>query len=90
VPSPTDPENVGIALDQLTGPRARSSLPPGLLGGLTFSATDTAWTHGEGPLVSGPATALLSTLTGRTAALPDLSGDGVVEVRARLRPGPSA
>jgi hypothetical protein len=51
---------------------------------LAFSATDTDWRHGEGPEVSGPATALLTTIAGRTAALPELAGDGVAEMRARL------
>ena len=82
VPSPTDPENAGIALDQLTGRRA---LAPGLLDGLGFTATDTDWRHGTGLPVSGPATALLATLAGRTAALGELTGAGVAEVRTRLR-----
>jgi uncharacterized protein (TIGR03083 family) len=84
VPSPTDPEDAGIVLRQLTGPRGRGSLPAGLLDGLAFSATDTTWHHGEGPEVRGPATALLTTLSGRLAALPDLTGDGVGQLRRRL------
>jgi len=82
VPSPTDPEDAGIALGQLIGRRA---LAPALLDGLAFTATDTDWRHGTGATVSGPATALLTTLAGRPAALDELSGDGVPEVRARLR-----
>jgi uncharacterized protein (TIGR03083 family) len=85
IPSPTSPENAGIALDQLMSPRARGSLVPGLVDGLTFSATDTGAGYGEGPEVSGTATALLTTIAGRTAALPELTGDGVAEVRARLQ-----
>jgi len=81
VPSPTDPEDAGIALGQLTGRRA---LAPGLLDGLAFTATDTDWRYGSGAAVSGPATALLTTLAGRPAALDDLTGEGVPEVRARL------
>ncbi|SDC75749.1 TIGR03083 family protein [Geodermatophilus telluris] len=84
VPSPTDPENARVALEQLTSPRARRSLPPGILDGLAFSATDTDWRYGKGAPVSGPATALLTTLSGRTAALPELAGAGVADVRARL------
>ncbi|MGY1635300.1 maleylpyruvate isomerase family mycothiol-dependent enzyme [Geodermatophilus sp. SYSU D00742] len=84
VPSPTDPENARIALEQLTSPRARGSLPPGILDGLAFSATDIDWRFGEGAQVSGPATALLTTLSGRTAAVPELAGAGVPDVRARL------
>ena len=84
VPSPTDPENAGIVLGQLTGPRGRRALPVGLLDGLAFEATDTEWRAGTGPRVCGPATALLTTLAGRTAALDQLDGDGVPAVRARL------
>ncbi len=82
VPSPTDPDDAGIVLAQLTGRRA---LAPRLLDGLAFTATDTDWRHGSGLPVSGPATALLTTLAGRPAALGDLTGDGVAHVRARLR-----
>ncbi len=82
VPSPTDPDDARIALDQLTG---RRSLAPGLLDGLAFTATDTTWRYGTGLPVSGPATALLTTLAGRTAALDELTGDGVPSVRTRLR-----
>jgi uncharacterized protein (TIGR03083 family) len=89
VPSPADPEDVAIVLDQLTGPHA-DSLAPGLQEGLSFTATDVAWRSGDGPEVSGPAAALLTTLAGRTAGLSELSGDGVAQVRERLqlrRPG---
>ncbi|MGY1679207.1 maleylpyruvate isomerase family mycothiol-dependent enzyme [Geodermatophilus sp. SYSU D01176] len=87
VPSPTDPDDAGIALGSLTGRRA---LAAALLDGLAFTATDTDWRYGSGAAVSGPATALLSTLAGRPAALDDLTGDGVPEVRARLEPAASA
>ena len=84
VPSPTDPDNARIALEQLTSPRARRSLPSGILDGFTLSATDTEWRFGDGPEVRGPATALLTTLSGRTAALAELAGDGVASLRERL------
>jgi hypothetical protein len=84
LPSPTDPENAAIVLDQVTGPRFRDSLAPGLSDGLAFSATDVDWRHGEGPEVSGLAVALLTTLAGRAAALDELTGDGVAQVRRTL------
>jgi uncharacterized protein (TIGR03083 family) len=87
VTSPTDPANAVIVLGQVTDPRFAASLAPGLQDGLTFSATDVDWSHGSGPEVSGPAAALLPTLAGRTAALHELTGDGVAEVRRRLRTG---
>jgi len=51
--------------------------------GLTLQATDTGWSHGSGPLVSGPALALMLATTGRTAALDELSGPGVAVLRSR-------
>jgi uncharacterized protein (TIGR03083 family) len=82
VPSPTDPENAGIVLDQLTGPRFPRPFP---LDGLSFSATDAEWRYGDGPEVTGPAAALVTTIAGRSAALPELAGEGVAEVVRRLR-----
>lgn len=51
--------------------------------GVTLSATDTGWTRGSGPVVEGPAMSLLLAATGRTAALDDLTGDGVEILRRR-------
>ncbi|MFD6163033.1 maleylpyruvate isomerase family mycothiol-dependent enzyme [Nocardia sp. NPDC060256] len=47
------------------------------LRGFRLTATDIDWTVGAGPVVSGPITALLLTLTGRPKALEQLSGDGL-------------
>jgi len=46
-------------------------------------ATDTDWSAGNGPVVSGPAISLVQAITGRTIALDDLSGDGLAELRSR-------
>jgi uncharacterized protein (TIGR03083 family) len=51
--------------------------------GVTLRATDTDWTHGSGPEVSGPAIALVLAMTGRKAALDDLTGGGVATLRER-------
>ncbi len=51
--------------------------------GLTLQATDTDWSHGSGPVVSGPARALMLATTGRKAALDELSGPGLETLRAR-------
>jgi uncharacterized protein (TIGR03083 family) len=51
--------------------------------GLTLQATDTEWSHGSGPVVSGPARALMLATTGRKAALDELSGPGLETLRAR-------
>src|SRR5262249_53792441 len=42
--------------------------------GFRLTATDTSWSFGEGPRVSGPMGALLLVCAGRLAALPQLSG----------------
>ncbi len=53
------------------------------LAGRTLRATDTDWTVGSGPEISGDALALLLLLTGRTAAARDaLHGDGAAGLRA--------
>ena len=51
--------------------------------GLTLRATDATWSHGSGPEVSGPALSLVMAMTGRQAALDDLTGDGVAILRTR-------
>jgi uncharacterized protein (TIGR03083 family) len=54
------------------------------IAGLTLRATDTTWSKGTGPEVSGPMLSLLLAMTGRGAALADLSGDGLPTLRARM------
>jgi uncharacterized protein (TIGR03083 family) len=51
--------------------------------GLRLRATDTDWSHGTGPEVAGPIVSLVLAMTGRQAALDDLSGDGVATLRSR-------
>ena len=51
--------------------------------GLTLRATDTEWSHGTGPEVSGPILSLVRAMTGRKAPLDDLTGDGVATLRSR-------
>jgi uncharacterized protein (TIGR03083 family) len=51
--------------------------------GLTLRATDTEWSHGTGPEVSGPMLDLLMAMTGRKAADSQLTGEGVATLRAR-------
>jgi uncharacterized protein (TIGR03083 family) len=52
---------------------------------LTLRATDADWQHGAGPEVSGPIMSLVMAMTGRKAALDDLSGDGVPTLATRCR-----
>jgi uncharacterized protein (TIGR03083 family) len=56
--------------------------------GFAFTATDANWRAGAGPRVEGPIGVILLTLTGRTAALAELTGPGAADLRSRLR-GPA-
>jgi uncharacterized protein (TIGR03083 family) len=51
--------------------------------GLTLKATDADWSTGSGPVVEGPALSLMLAATGRMAALADLRGPGLEELRRR-------
>jgi uncharacterized protein (TIGR03083 family) len=53
--------------------------------GLRLRATDIDWAHGGGPEVTGPGEALLMAMSGRPAALADLSGPGLGTLTERLR-----
>lgn len=56
------------------------------LRGIRLVATDTDWTVGSGVEVRGPIQAMLVALTGRPAALRELTGDGVSTLAERLGP----
>ena len=58
--------------------------------GIGLRATDTTWTTGTGPAVSGPILALVMAMTGRKAALPQLSGAGLDLLTARFDQGAGA
>jgi uncharacterized protein (TIGR03083 family) len=53
------------------------------IAGLALQATDTDWSHGSGPEVSGPIVAIVLAMAGRKAVLDGLSGDGVATLRDR-------
>ena len=52
------------------------------IAGLTLKATDTEWSHGSGPEVTGPMLPLLMAMTGRKVT-DQLTGDGVETLRSR-------
>jgi len=54
------------------------------IAGLTLRSTDTDWSTGSGPEVTGPQLSLVLAMTGRSAALADLSGDGLDTLRSRM------
>ena len=58
--------------------------------GLSFAATDVAWSWGDGPRVEGPGEALLMTLLGRSHPLDELGGDGAPVFAERVRVGGAA
>ena len=51
--------------------------------GLTLRATDTGWSTGSGPEVTGPHLSLILAMTGRSAALAELDGAGVDTLKSR-------
>jgi len=53
------------------------------IAGLTLRATDTGWSTGSGPEVTGPHLSLILAMTGRSAALADLSGEGADTLKSR-------
>ena len=53
------------------------------IAGLTLQATDTDWSTGSGPVVSGPSRLLLLATAGRRAVLDTLSGEGLATLRSR-------
>ena len=77
-------ERVRVSLDFLVGGRAVGFTPKRRVAGLRFEAADLEWTTGAGPLVTGPAEALMLALTGRKVALTELDGPGVPILRNRL------
>ena len=80
----TDPGRVVPALRTAISRRYSLFNNRSTLKGLTFTATDTDWTHGTGPRVDGRALALAHAMWGRPAALDELTGDGVDVLRARF------
>jgi uncharacterized protein (TIGR03083 family) len=77
-------ERLQKALTFLTTPTGRGLVPKGALEGLRLEASDVDWAHGSGPTVRGSAEALLLAMTGRTAALKHLDGDGVGALGGRV------
>ena len=53
------------------------------ISGLKLVATDTEWSHGNGPEVLGPTEALVMTMAGRMVAVDDLAGEGKAALATR-------
>jgi uncharacterized protein (TIGR03083 family) len=85
LPSDRPVESWQHSLDFLVTKKARTGFVPGRLPDLTYAATDLEWSHGSGPVVSGPAAALGAVLCGRPALLDRLAGPGASTLAAWLR-----
>lgn len=75
------------ALEAAVATKTPLIAPAKTAAGLRFVATDLEWSAGppDAPAVHGPAEDLLLAITGRTAGLAALHGDGVAELTARIR-----
>ena len=75
------------AADECLDMYTKSSFPVGgkkRIHGLRLLASDTGWSYGTGPEVSGPALSLLLAMTGRAAGLDGLTGDGAPMLATRV------
>ena len=54
-----------------------------IIEGLSLRATDLEWSFGQGPEVAGPSQSLLLAMTGRSAGLRALEGEGLETMSAR-------
>jgi len=53
------------------------------IAGLRLQASDADWSTGDGPEVAGPIASLVLAMTGRSAAIADLTGEGVATLSGR-------
>jgi uncharacterized protein (TIGR03083 family) len=77
-------ERLWVTFNHLTRKPSPGYTMGSRLDGLRVEAEDTGWWHGDGPVVRGDAQALLLAISGRTAALDEVTGDGVPMLRERL------
>jgi uncharacterized protein (TIGR03083 family) len=84
LPFRPDDEQVGWALDFLTGPRPLGFVPRGRLRGIALHSTDIGGSWGTGAEIRGPASLLMMAAAGRVAVLEMLDGPGVTLLRTRL------
>ncbi|WP_129337124.1 maleylpyruvate isomerase family mycothiol-dependent enzyme [Cellulomonas endophytica] len=78
------PEPRLVTALRFVGTAPAGLVPRGALAGLRLEAEDVGFAQGRGPVVRGPAQALLLAATGRAVALEVLHGPGVGTLRARL------
>ncbi|GAA0925747.1 maleylpyruvate isomerase family mycothiol-dependent enzyme [Pseudonocardia zijingensis] len=82
LPRDIPPDRLHVVLDfALTAPPLGAAKR---IRGLTLVATDLDWTAGTGPVVEGPAEALLMALAGRPGVVGELTGDGQPTLAGRI------
>jgi uncharacterized protein (TIGR03083 family) len=84
------PRDLAVLAADRVWSRSRMFHARGKLAGYRLVADDAPWAAGRGREVCGPIGALLLLLTGRPAALPQLSGPGVAGLRGLLAPSAAA
>ncbi|MGQ0479721.1 MAG: maleylpyruvate isomerase family mycothiol-dependent enzyme [Pseudonocardia sp.] len=84
---PVSARSAEVALGMLTSGRGQKFFGGPITDGLSFTSIDTGWRFGSGAEVAGSAAALVTSLGRRTAALDELTGDGVAILRQRLAVG---
>jgi uncharacterized protein (TIGR03083 family) len=84
LPHGLDLDRLRVSLEFLTGGRAVGFTPKRRLAGLRLEATDLSWSWGAGPVLAGPAEALMMAVAGRRVGLADLDGPGVRVLAGRL------
>jgi uncharacterized protein (TIGR03083 family) len=84
MPFEPDPELAALALDFLTGPWPFGFVPLGRLWGISLHGSDIDRSWGNGAEITGPVSALMMAVTGRTALLDLLDGPGLPLLRHRL------
>ncbi|HEY4947539.1 MAG TPA: maleylpyruvate isomerase family mycothiol-dependent enzyme [Acidimicrobiales bacterium] len=78
------PDRARAILDFLASPKAtRGFVKRGHLDNLTWRCTDLEWSSGDGPVIAGPAEAVVLAMVGRSAAYTDLTGTGADVLRTR-------
>lgn len=85
IPSNVSDEALAACLDMYKG----ANFPTGTkkrIESLRLVASDIGWSHGTGPEVAGPGASVLLAMTGRTAGLNGLAGDGLATLRQRMEP----
>lgn len=71
---PIPDKHLVVALDYLADPNPKARAANRQLEGVRLQADDIDWSHGDGPLVNGPARAILLALAGRNADCDQLTG----------------